>query len=170
MTQTSRAVRPGTGDSNEVLPFEVRRSPIHGDGVFATRDLLKGEVIGEYSGERITHAEANERWRDRDPADNHTFLFTLSSRTVIDGGVGGNGLRFLNHRCEPNCEPQIKRGRLFIVALKRIRSGDELAIEYNIGREDDDVPNVDEIYACHCRSRRCRGTMLWPARRRRTKR
>jgi uncharacterized protein len=146
------------------LPYEVQRSPIHGYGVFATRDLPRGQVIGEYTGERITHAQANYRWRDRDTTDNHTFLFTLNARTVIDGSVGGNGLRFLNHRCVPNCEPQIKRGKVLIVTLRRVLPGDELAIEYNIGREDDDPPNVDEIYACRCQSPRCRGTMLWPAR------
>lgn len=149
----------------EDLPFEVRRSDIHGHGLFATRDLPKGFVLGEYAGERITHAQANERWSGRDETDAHTFLFTVSSRTVIDGNSGGNDLRFINHRCQPNCEAQIKRGRVYIVTRKRIRSGEEIAIEYNIEREDDDPPDVDEIYACRCQSARCRGTMLWPAKR-----
>ena len=70
--------------------------------------------------------------------------------------------RFINHRCDPNCEPQIRRGRVFIVATRAIRAGEELGFEYNIGREDDDPPNVDEIYACRCGARRCRGTILWP--------
>jgi SET domain-containing protein len=146
----------------------VRRSRVHGRGVFATRDIRKGEVIGEYVGERISHAEANWRYRNRDPDDNHTFLFTVSSRTVIDATREGNATRFINHRCDPNCEPQIRRGRVFIVAIRAIRAGDELGFEYNIGREDDDPPNVDEIYACRCGARRCRGTILWPPKRPRT--
>jgi uncharacterized protein len=144
--------------------FVVRRSRVHGLGVFATRTIRKGEVISEYLGERISHAEANWRYRHRDFNDNHTFLFTVSSRTVIDGQHGGNDTRFINHRCDPNCEPQIRRGRVFIVALRTIQPGDELGFEYNIGREDDDPPNVDEIYACRCGARRCRGTILWPPR------
>jgi SET domain-containing protein len=143
----------------------VRRSPVHGRGVFATRNILKGEVIGEYVGERISHAEANWRYRHRDFSDNHTFLFTVSSRTVIDASHAGNDTRFINHRCDPNCEPRIRRGRVFIVAIRNIRAGDELGFEYNIGREDDDPPNVDEIYACRCGARRCRGTILWPPKR-----
>ncbi len=146
-------------------PIVVRRSRVHGRGVFATRDIRKGEVIGEYLGERISHAEANWRYRDRDAQDNHTFLFTVSSRTVIDATRQGNDTRFINHRCDPNCEPQIRRSRVFIVATRLIRAGDELGFEYNIGREDDDPPNVDEIYACRCGARRCRGTILWPAKR-----
>jgi SET domain-containing protein len=53
---------------------------------------------------------------------------------------------------------------VFIVAIRAIGPGDELGFEYNIGREDDDPPNVDDIYACRCGARRCRGTLLWPAR------
>lgn len=144
--------------------FIVRRSKVHGRGVFATRTILKGEVIDEFVGERISHAEANWRYRHRDINDNHTFLFTVSSRTVIDARRGGNDTRYINHRCDPNCEPQIRRGRVFIVAIRTIREGEELGFEYNIGREDDDPPNVDEIYACRCGARRCRGTILWPPR------
>jgi uncharacterized protein len=159
MPTPSRARRPDvpTGPA-----FVVRRSRVHGFGVFATRTLRKGDVISEYTGERISHAEANWRYRHRDINDSHTFLFTVSSRTVIDGRHGGNDTRFINHRCDPNCEPQIRRGRVFIVALRTIRPGDELGFEYNIGREDDDPPNVDQIYACRCGARRCRGTILWP--------
>jgi SET domain-containing protein len=144
--------------------FIVRRSPVHGQGVFATRVIRKGEVIDEFTGERISHAQANWRYRHRDVNDNHTFLFTVSSRTVIDARRQGNDTRFINHRCDPNCEPQVRRGRVFIVAIRTIRMGEELGFEYNIGREDDDPPNVDEIYACRCGARRCRGTILWPPR------
>lgn len=143
--------------------YIVRRSRVHGHGAFATRDIGKGEIIDEYVGERITHGEANRRYGVQHLSDSHTFLFTVSSRVVIDGGVGGNDTRFINHSCEPNCEPRVVRGRIFIVARKRIVKGAELGVDYSIAREDDDPPNVDELYACRCASPRCRGTMLWPA-------
>ncbi len=145
--------------------FVVRRSRVHGMGAFAVRDIRKGEVVAEYVGERITHGEANRRYGTIHVNDSHTFLFTVSTRTVIDGSVGGNDSRFINHRCDPNCEAVIRRGRVFIVSTRRILAEEELGFEYNIGREDDDPPNVDELYACRCGARRCRGTILWPARR-----
>jgi SET domain-containing protein len=145
--------------------FVVRRSRVHGMGAFAVRDIRKGEVVAEYVGERITHGEASRRYGAQQYSDSHTFLFTVSTKTVIDGSVGGNDSRFINHRCDPNCEAVIRRGRVFIVSTKRIRAGEEIGFEYNIGREDDDPPNVDEIYACRCGARRCRGTILWPPRR-----
>jgi uncharacterized protein len=146
-------------------PYVVRRSEVHGYGAFASRDIAKGEVIDEYVGERITHEEADERYKYRDVNDNHTFLYTLDNNTVIDGNVGGNDARYINHKCEPNCVPRIRQGRLVIVATRAIAKGEELGYEYNINREDDDPENVDEIYACRCGSPRCRGTFLWPPKR-----
>src|SRR5262249_31102380 len=80
-------------------------------------------------------------------------------------GVGGNDARFINHQCEGNCESVIENRRVFIDAVRDIEPGQELGYDYEIGREKDDPPNVDEIYACRCGSPKCRGTMLWPAKR-----
>jgi hypothetical protein len=54
---------------------------------------------------------------------------------------------------------------VFVEAVRDIQKGDELGYDYEIGRDKDDPPNVDEIFACHCGSPKCRGTMLWPAKR-----
>jgi SET domain-containing protein len=145
--------------------YVVRRSSVHGYGAFATRDIKKGETIDEYLGDRITHAQADKRYEDHDENDNHTFLFIVDKKTVIDAGIGGNDARFINHKCDPNCESEIKKGRVFIVATRSIKEGEEIGYDYQIGREKDDPENVDEIYACRCGSPKCRGTMLWPAKR-----
>ena len=57
--------------------FEVRHSPIHGYGVFALRRIRKGTTIIEYLGDRVSHAQADARYEDKDPNDNHTFQFTV---------------------------------------------------------------------------------------------
>jgi len=145
--------------------YIVRRSKIHGKGVFARRDIPKGTRVVEYLGDRITHKEADDRYEGHDPNDNHTFLFIVDRRTVIDGGVKGNDARFINHSCDGNCESEIEKGRVYIEAIKNIRKGEELGYDYQIGRSKEDPPNVDEIYACRCGSPKCRGTMLWPAKR-----
>jgi hypothetical protein len=140
--------------------FEVRHSPIHGYGVFALRRIRKGTTVTEYLGDRVTHAEADARYEDKDPADNHTFLFTVDSRTVIDGGVGGNDARFINHGCDPNCESTRQDKRIFVEAIRTIQPGEELAYDYQIERDPDDPPNVDAIFACRCGAAKCRGSML----------
>ena len=142
---------------------EVRNSPVHGRGVFAVAPIKKGTRILEYLGDRVSHEAADKRYEDHDESDNHTFLFIVDKHTVIDAGVGGNDARFINHQCEGNCESVIENRRVFIDAVRDIEPGQELGYDYEIGREKDDPPNVDEIYACRCGSPQCRGTMLWPA-------
>jgi SET domain-containing protein len=145
--------------------IKVRRSKIHGSGVFAVQHIKKGTRIIEYLGDRVTHAQADRRYEDHDENDNHTFLFIVDRRTVIDAGVDGNDARFINHGCNPNCESEIEDRRVFIDAIRDIAPGEELNYDYQIGRDRSDPPNVDEIYACRCGAAKCRGTMLWPTKR-----
>ena len=145
--------------------IKVRRSKVHGQGVFALQRIRKGARIIEYVGDRISHARANRRYDDHDENDNHTFLFAVDRNVVIDATVGGNDSRFINHSCDPNCESNIEDRRVFVDAIKTIEPGAELSYDYQIGRERDDPPNVDAIYACRCGAKNCRGTMLWPAKR-----
>ena len=141
--------------------FEVRRSKVHGRGVFALKRIRKGTRLIEYLGERVSHQEADRRYADKDERDNHTFLFTVDARTVIDAGVDGNDARFFNHSCDPNCESIIESRRVWIEALRTIEPGEELTYDYQIVRDDSDPPDIDEIFACRCGAAQCRGTMLW---------
>jgi uncharacterized protein len=156
--------------------FEVRHSPVHGLGAFALRRIRKGARIVEYLGERVSHQEADRRYESKDANDAHTFLFIVDSRTVIDAGVDGNEARFLNHSCNPNCESVIEKRRVYIEAVRTIEPGEELTYDYQIQREEDDPPGIEEVFACRCGFAQCRGTMLWPPdppkhrRRRKTKR
>jgi len=145
--------------------IEVRASPLHGQGVFAARRISKGTRVIEYLGQRVSHAEADRRYAHKDASDNHTFLFIVNTRTVIDAGVEGNEARFVNHACEPNCESVIERGRVFIDAVRTIEPGEELTYDYQIQREADDPPDIDDVFACRCGFEGCRGSMLWPPRR-----
>jgi len=146
--------------------LEVRESALHGQGVFAAQRIRKGTRIIEYLGERVSHAEADRRYAHKDAHDNHTFLFIVDARTVIDAGVDGNEARFVNHACEPNCESVIEDHRVFIDAIRDIEPGEELTYDYQIQREPDDPPDIDSVFACRCGFSGCRGTMLWPAPRR----
>jgi hypothetical protein len=149
----------------QVPPVEVRDSNVHGLGVFASRQIKKGERIIEYIGERVSHDEADRRYEEKDENDSHTFLFIVDSRTVIDAGTDGNDARYFNHSCDPNCESVVEDRRVFIEALRAIGPGEELTYDYQIQREDDDPQNIDEVFACRCGFPQCRGTMLWPTQR-----
>jgi SET domain-containing protein len=157
---SSAGQKPNPKEPNEF--YEVRKSGVHGYGGFAKQDLKKGTRITEYLGDRISHKEADQRYEDHDESDNHTFLFIVNRRTVIDAGVNGNNARFINHQCDPNCTSVIEDGRVWIETIRPVKKGEELGYNYEIGREKNDPENVDEIYACRCGSPKCRGTMLSP--------
>ncbi|WP_392395972.1 SET domain-containing protein [Paraburkholderia caledonica] len=140
--------------------FTVRRSPVHGRGVFATHALAAGEHVCEYRGERISWDEALLR-HPRNPAHpDHTFYFDVGDGTVIDGAVGGNSARWINHACSPNCEAEDRNGRIFTKTVRPIRSGEELSIDYALFVEGRYTRQLRQRYACHCGSPDCRGTML----------
>ena len=92
-----------------ICPIEVRDSGAARPGRVRHAAHPKGTRVLEYLGERITHAEADRRYDDKHENDNHTFLFIVDSRTVIDAGADGNEARFVNHCCDPNCE-SVHRG------------------------------------------------------------
>jgi hypothetical protein len=141
-------------------PFVIRGSAIQGRGGFATRAIRKGERIAEYLGERISWKEADRRYDDTRMGRHHTFLFSVTSRSVLDGAVGGSDARFMNHSCDPNCEAVDDRGRIFIEALGPISNGDELTYDYAYERDATHSGEDEALYACHCGSVNCRGSIL----------
>jgi uncharacterized protein len=144
--------------------IQVRKSGIHGKGVFALRAIEPGETIIEYKGEVITWAEAQKR-HPHDPEDpNHTFFFHVDDERVIDGKVNGNAARWINHACDPNCEADEEDGRVFIKALQPIAPGEELFYDYGLIIDERYTAKLKKEYACRCGSTKCRGTMLAPKR------
>ena len=156
-----RQVKSTNGGGRRI---EVRRSGVHGKGVYAVQPLAKGETVIEYIGEVISWREALRR-HPRDPKDpNHTFYFHIDDQHVIDAGVGGNAARWINHACKPNCEADEDEGRVFIKALRAIKPGEELFYDYGLSIDERYTPKVKREYACRCGAPRCRGTMLAPKR------
>ncbi len=140
----------------------VRRSGVHGRGVFAARRLLADERIFEYKGELISWEEAERRhpWNPDEP--NHTFYFALDDGNVIDANFGGNSARWINHSCAPNCYAEEINGRIYIYASRTIEAGKELFYDYGLVCDARHTKALKLAYACHCGARKCRKTMLAP--------
>ena len=140
----------------------MRRSDVHGNGVFAVEDLAEGETLIEYKGEVISWKEALRR-HPHDPAQpNHTFYFHIDDGRVIDGNVNGNAARWINHSCEPNCEADEVNGRVYIKALRNIDAGEELNYDYGLIIDEPYTPKLLAEFPCWCGSENCRGTLLTP--------
>ena len=142
--------------------YVVRTSGVHGRGVYAGRDLPKGERVIEYQGEVISTREADRRPPSDPDDDSHTFFFALSDgKRVIDAAVGGNAARWINHSCAPNCESEEEDdGRVFIVTRRAIKGGDELFYDYSLTTDDRLTPALKQQYRCLCGAKNCRGTMF----------
>lgn len=139
----------------KLAPVAVKKSPIHGKGVFARAAIAAGTPVLEYVGERLSPAEA----RRRDPDNN--YLLNIDARTTIDGSDESNVARFLNHSCAPNLELLVYKKRAFLIALRDIARGEELTYDYNLVLHGDvDVPTALAATACSCGAKECRGTML----------
>ncbi len=158
------AVAEAAPEESKGRRIQVRKSGVHGKGVYAVRPIKKGETIIEYVGEIITWDEALRR-HPHDPSDpNHTFYFHIDEGRVIDAKFGGNASRWINHACAPNCEADDDGERVFIKALRNIKPGEELFYDYGLVIEERYTPALKRQYACRCGDKRCRGTMLAPKR------
>ena len=148
--------------------IQVRRSGIHGKGVFALQDLAEGETLIEYVGEVISWDEAQDR-HPHDPEDpNHTFYFHVNEDRVIDALHGGNSSRWINHSCNPNCEADEDNDRIFIKAIRNIQAGEELNYDYGLIIDEPYTKKLKAEYPCWCGSANCRGTLLSPKERKDT--
>lgn len=127
-----------------------RNSAIHGTGCFALTTIRKGSKIIEYVGELIDKQESTRRCEE----DNR-YIFELNDTHDIDGLVDWNPARWINHSCEPNAETEIdEHDRIWVLALRTIRKGDEVTFNYNYGLEN------YRDYPCQCGSEKCVGFIV----------
>jgi SET domain-containing protein len=130
------------------------------------REIPAGDRVIEYLGERISWPEALRRHPHDPDNPNHTFYFSLEGGDVIDGKVGGNSARWINHSCDPNCVAEEADGRVLIYALRDLHAGEELFFDYGLVIDARQTAKLKREYACRCGSAQCRGTMLAPKGRR----
>jgi len=93
-----------------------------GLGLFAEEDIPKGAFIIEYFGREISEKE--------EYTSKSLYLFEITKKKTIDGTIRENTARYINHSCRPNCEAEIKKGRVLIFAKRNIKKGEELAYDY----------------------------------------
>lgn len=93
-----------------------------GLGLFAEEAIPAGSCIIEYVGKRIT-AEEEETSRSK-------YLFEIKKGYTIDGKPKWNKAGYINHSCKPNAEAEIHKDRVFILAKRAIKPGEELTYDY----------------------------------------
>lgn len=123
----------------------VKRSTA-GLGLFANTTFKRGDFIIEYTGESISHEEADRR--------GGKYLFILSDTVVFDGKGRENTARYINHSCKPNAEAETDEdaGLIRISAKKTILPGDEITYDYG----KDYVAAYIKPHGCRCSA--CKNT------------
>ena len=133
------------------MALMIRSSAIHAAGCYTTEPIRNGARLIEYTGPRISKEKADEKY-EHSPT---TYLFGIGDGSKV---IDGHGMAmFLNHSCNPNCETDEVRGRVWIRAIRDIAAGEELTYDYNLYDGDD-----DEAF-CNCGApANCRGSMYSP--------
>lgn len=116
--------------------LQVRKS-LTGKGLFTEEKIPKGACIIEYIGRSVSKEEEEK--------DNLKYLFWTSKTDVIDGNIKENTARYINHSCKPNCEADGPDGKVYILALHNIKTGEELTYDYG-----------DEYFDVHIKPRGCK--------------
>jgi SET domain-containing protein len=129
--------------------FYIATSPIQGRGGFALADLARGTRVVEYLGQKITKLESLARCEDNNP-----YIFALDDEFDLNGDVESNPARFLNHSCDPNCEAENVSGRIWIIARRAIKAGEEITFNYGYDLES------YRDYPCQCGALSCVGYIV----------
>ena len=108
-----------------------------GRGLYAKAPIRKGACVLEYTGRPVSDKEQYE--------NRGKYLFWTGRGTMINGNIPGNLARHINHSCQPNCEVDVKKRRIYIFAIKNIKADEELT--YHYGEE------YFEMYFSHGRCR-----------------
>tara|TARA_Y100000591_G_C21832033_1_gene700241 strand:- start:1158 stop:1646 length:489 start_codon:yes stop_codon:yes gene_type:complete len=148
--------------------WKVKKSKVHGAGIFATRDIKKNTKIIQYIGDKVTKSEGDKRSAQRikkylnSEKTGSVYIFELNKKYDIDGYVKRNNARYINHSCAPNCEVDIIENEIWIQSIKKIKKGEELSYDYGYSFDKDDYKD----HICKCGSKNCIGFIIsseeWP--------
>jgi SET domain-containing protein len=127
---------------------EVRESPIHGRGLFATADIKKDETVAVKGGHIVTRAQLGEIMPRLGPVEIQIDSDLYIAPVTQEEREGS--MLYSNHSCDANLG---MRGEITFVAMRGIRAGEELTHDW--ATTDDD----DYSVKCKCGSANCRGTL-----------
>ena len=142
--------------------WKVKKSKVHGHGIVATKNIKKNIQIIEYIGEKVLKSEGNKRSERRikkylnSKKTGSVYIFELNKKYDIDGSPSYNKARYINHACNPNCEVDIVKNRIWISSIKAIKKGEELTYDYGYEFNKDDYKD----HICKCGSDQCIGYII----------
>jgi len=115
----NQTVMPENTESSSLNPLNsqkdelvyVKKSKIHGMGLFAKKDIAKGEIIGKVEGMRTSRDGPHVLWME-----DKKYGFKVRCK-----------LKYINHSAEPNA---CYYDDLTVVTLRDIKKGEEITHYY----------------------------------------
>ena len=108
--------------------------------------------------ENIEEAEKKRKESDKNPKfDNKKpiYLFNLNNKYDLDGDVSWNTARLINHSCSNNCDYEGKGLKVWVIAIRDIKKGEELTCDYGFSFDKD-----FKQFPCKCGSKKCCGYIV----------
>lgn len=143
-----QAAAPAPRPAYQKFDVAVRPSPIDGLGVFAAEPVAPRRKIGEVRGQSMSVADA----RIRATRQERIMIVEVSQRRAIDFSRSSDPMRYTNHSCAPNARLSIRQGRVEFYALRPIRSGEEITVDYGESHHEGRL-------ACRCGAPGCIGRL-----------
>lgn len=128
----------------ESKKFLTVKNTKNGKGVFADKNFKKDEIIFEFHGKFFTYEELPTPYNE---VEDHYVQIDKN----LYMGPSGDIDDFFNHSCNPNAGLKPDDGKVFLIAIKNISSGDEITWDYSTTMDEDDW-EMD----CKCGSKICR--------------
>jgi len=141
--------------------YKVKKSNIdrNGRGLYATKDIKEGTRIIDYVGKIITKKQSDES--EKFDNSKPIYLFNLNSRYDLDGDFSWNTAKLINHSCENCCDYEGQGLKLFVVAIKDIKKGEELTCDYGFGFDSEKKSDTFfKKFPCRCGSKNCCGYIV----------
>lgn len=116
-----------------------------GKGVFAKKNIKKGEMIIEFTGsfspiDQVPHIE-------REKKD-----YYIQVKKNIFLGPSGYIDDYFNHSCSPNAGLLITTDKIYLTAIKNIKINEQITLDYSTTMNGDPL-----VINCLCGSKNCRG-------------
>lgn len=132
---------------NTNAPLVAKKSRINGQGCYAAVSFRVRQKVGELVGEKIGNREAARRVAE----GGKVRICQLDDQWSIDASRDGDATAFINHSCAPNCFSRVSKGHMLFFALRAIRVGEEITLDY--------TPSQHPGRRCTCGADNCRGIM-----------
>lgn len=131
--------------------FDIKNTKEKGRGLFATKDIDPGVVIGDYLGRVVKTAD-----EDISEADGLYLMYYSDTASIYPTDLSSTGIHLLNHSCTPNCWIYVYKGHTLFFSLREIFKGEELTVSYLLSPDEHCNPCK---HICRCNSKLCTGTM-----------